>query len=278
MKAIGRKITISDRLVASTASAISRVPFRAASIPSMPSSSMCRKMFSCTTTASSITMPMARIRPSIVMLLSVKPMYLMNTNVGMIDVGIASVAIRVVRQSRMNSRIVAETSTAARSRWNFTSSIDFLMNRDWSRMISVAMSGGSAALSCSSRALTSSTTLTVLTPDCFCTTRLTALSPSSRASVRGSSNKSSARPMSRMPDRIAVAVGDDQVVELGRRAEPAQGAQHQLARALVDPAARAPRGSAAPGPGARRRPTGCSRPACRYRPRRSSPGPGRRPG
>ena len=46
MKAMGRKITISDRLVARTASAISRVPFRAASMPSMPSSSMCRKMFS----------------------------------------------------------------------------------------------------------------------------------------------------------------------------------------------------------------------------------------
>ena len=93
------------------------------------------------------------------MLLSVKPMYLMNRNVGMIDVGIARVAIRVVRQSRMNRRIVAETSTPASSRWNFTSSIDFLMNRDWSRMISVVMSGGSAALSSSSRALTSSTTL-----------------------------------------------------------------------------------------------------------------------
>ena len=146
MKAIGRKITISERLVASTARAISRVPFRDASMPSMPSSSMCRKMFSWTTTASSITMPMARIRPSIVMLLSVNPMYLMNMKVGMIDVGMASVAISVVRQSRMNRRIVAETSTAARSRWNFTSSIDFLMNRDWSRMISVEMSGGRAGL------------------------------------------------------------------------------------------------------------------------------------
>ena len=74
MKAIGTKMTISDRLVARTGSAISRVPIRAASIASMPSSSMCRKMFSWTTTASSITMPMARISPSIVMLLSVKPM------------------------------------------------------------------------------------------------------------------------------------------------------------------------------------------------------------
>ena len=91
---------------------------------------MCRKMFSWTTTASSITMPIARIKPSIVMLLSVNPMYLMNIKVGMIEVGMARVAINVVRQSRMNKRIVAETRTTARRRWNLTSSIDFLMNRD----------------------------------------------------------------------------------------------------------------------------------------------------
>ena len=64
------------------------------------------------------------------MLLSVKPIYRMNINVGIIDVGIASVAINVVRQSRMKSRIVADTSTAASRRWNLTSSIDFLINRD----------------------------------------------------------------------------------------------------------------------------------------------------
>ncbi len=75
-------------------------------------------------------MPIARIKPSIVILLSVKPIYRMNMKVGIIDVGIASVAIRVVRQSRMKSRMVAETSTAASSRWNLTSSMDFLMNRD----------------------------------------------------------------------------------------------------------------------------------------------------
>ena len=117
---------------------------RDASMPSMPSSSMWRKMFSCTTTASSITIPIARIRPSIVMLFRVKPITIMNRNVGMIEVGIASVAMTVVRQSRMNMRIVAETSAAASRRWNFTSSIDFSMNRDWSLMMTISMSGGSA--------------------------------------------------------------------------------------------------------------------------------------
>ena len=38
------------------------------------------------------------------------------------------------------------------------------------------------------------------------------------------------------PDRVAVAVGDDQVVELRCGVEPPQGPQDQLARPLVDPA------------------------------------------
>ncbi len=46
MKAIGRKITIKERLVANTGKAISRVPIRLASIASRPFSSMWRKMFS----------------------------------------------------------------------------------------------------------------------------------------------------------------------------------------------------------------------------------------
>ena len=85
----------------------------------------------------------------------------------MIEVGIASVAIRVVRQSRMNSRIVAETSTAASIRWNLTSSIDFRMNRELSRIITVSTSGGRVSLISARRSLRSSTTLTVFMPDCF---------------------------------------------------------------------------------------------------------------
>lgn len=116
MKATGRKITTSDKLVAITARAISFVPWRAALTASRPSSSMRRKMFSCTTTASSMTMPMARINPSMVMLLSVKPMQCMNRNVGMMDVGMARVAMSVVRQSRMNSRMVSDTRPPASSK------------------------------------------------------------------------------------------------------------------------------------------------------------------
>ncbi len=56
-----------------------------------------------------------------VMLLSVKPMPSMKQKVTTIDAGMARVAMMVVLRSRMKSRIVRLTSTAARSKWTFTS-------------------------------------------------------------------------------------------------------------------------------------------------------------
>ena len=123
----------------------------------------------------------------------------MNRNVGTIDVGMAKVAISVVRQSRMNSRIVSETSTAASSRWNFTSCIEFRTNRAWSWITSILNVGRQAGLATGpAAACTASETWTVLVPDCFWMNRLTAFSPLSRVRLRGSSTESSARPTSRM--------------------------------------------------------------------------------
>ena len=130
MNTTGIKITSNESVVATTAVAISCVALAAASRAESPYSSIWRKMFSCTTTASSTTMPIARISPSMVMLLSVKPITYINANVAIIDVGIESVAMSVVRQSRMNSRIVRLTSTAASSRCTCTSWIEFSINRD----------------------------------------------------------------------------------------------------------------------------------------------------
>src|SRR5262245_35438339 len=98
MNAIGPKMTTSDNVVATTASAISCVALNAASHALSPFSSMCRKMFSCTTTASSTTMPTARIRPIMVKLLIEKTIAYMNAKVPTSDVGMASVAMMVVRQ------------------------------------------------------------------------------------------------------------------------------------------------------------------------------------
>ena len=58
-KATGTKTASSERVVAITAGPISRVPLMAASKADSPLSSMCRKIFSTTMMASSITMPTA---------------------------------------------------------------------------------------------------------------------------------------------------------------------------------------------------------------------------
>ncbi len=93
----------------------------AASNAVKPCSSMCRKMFSLITTASSITTPMARISPSMVMLFRVYPIQYMKAYVAMMEVGMARLAMIVVRQSWMNSRIVRATRIAAITRWKFSS-------------------------------------------------------------------------------------------------------------------------------------------------------------
>ena len=97
MKAIGRKTAISDRLVAVTAKPISRVASTAAWKGDIFFSSMKRKMFSSTTTASSITMPTARVRPKRVIVLSVKPITFIAAKAAMIEAGMATPAIRVGR-------------------------------------------------------------------------------------------------------------------------------------------------------------------------------------
>jgi len=76
----------------------------AASFGETPFSSMYRKMFSSTTIASSITMPVASESESIVMLFSVNPSAFMTVKVPMIDVGIARAAMKVTRRFLMNRK------------------------------------------------------------------------------------------------------------------------------------------------------------------------------
>jgi hypothetical protein len=72
MKATGTNTAMMERLVASTASPISEVPFRAAVMWSCPCS-RCRTMFSRTTMASSMRRPMASESAMSVITLSVMP-------------------------------------------------------------------------------------------------------------------------------------------------------------------------------------------------------------
>ena len=66
-------------------------------------------MFSRTTTASSIRMPITSDSAISVIMLMVKPIAYMKKNVAITDVGSASAVISVERQSRMNTNT---TSTA----------------------------------------------------------------------------------------------------------------------------------------------------------------------
>ena len=155
-------------------------------------------MFSSTTTASSMTMPVASTRPSMVTLLRVKSSQRITVKVAMIEVGIATAQMSVARRLEMKSITVRLTSTPASTRWNFTSSIERWMKRDWSRMSWVWMSGGSTDWMVARRCLTVLMTSTVLVPVCLRTSSVTAGCPSRRAMLRGSTKPSSTVPRSPM--------------------------------------------------------------------------------
>ena len=72
MKATGKNMATTARVAARAAKVTWRVPLMAASMRSSPISRW-RTMFSSTMMASSTTMPMARLRPSNVNVLRVKP-------------------------------------------------------------------------------------------------------------------------------------------------------------------------------------------------------------
>jgi hypothetical protein len=97
-------------VVAMTASAISPVPRRAAVTGSSPRS-MWRKMFSRTTTESSMSRPIASDSPIIDMMLSVNPHSHITKNVAITDTGSATAEIMVERQSSMNTKITMIANT-----------------------------------------------------------------------------------------------------------------------------------------------------------------------
>ena len=121
MNETGMKMITSESVVASTASPISRVASRAASSGRMPFSSMNRKMFSSTTIASSITTPTISTRASIVTLLSVKLSAHIIPKVDTTDAGIATAAIKVVRQFRMNASTTRHARPLPAHRWTLIS-------------------------------------------------------------------------------------------------------------------------------------------------------------
>ena len=140
-------MTTSDSVVAMTARPISAVASIAASFGETPFSSTYLKMFSSTTIASSMTMPVASESASIVMLFSVKPSGRMNVNVPMIEIGIASPAMIVTRQLRMNRNTTTAARMPPKIRWCWISSNDLRMKtRLVAAWLARWMSGGSVGL------------------------------------------------------------------------------------------------------------------------------------
>ena len=97
------------------------VAWTAACIGGIFFSSMKRKMFSSTTMASSITTPTISTSASMVMLFSVKFSQYIAPKVAMIEAGIATAAIIVARQLRMNSSTTSDARIAPRIRCSCTS-------------------------------------------------------------------------------------------------------------------------------------------------------------
>ena len=121
MKETGTKMTTRLNVVAMTGSAISAVASRAASKGFFFFSSMCRKMFSSTTMASSMTMPTMSTSASMVTLLSVKPSAFITPKVAITEVGMATAAITVARQLRMKAITTRQARMLPRTRWTLIS-------------------------------------------------------------------------------------------------------------------------------------------------------------
>ena len=90
-------------------------------------------MFSSTTIASSMTMPTESVSASIVIELSVKPMYQMRPNVAMIEVGMAMAAMIVERRLARKSSTTSAARIEPTTRCSSTLWIEASMNSDWSR-------------------------------------------------------------------------------------------------------------------------------------------------
>ena len=198
MKATGRNTAMSESVVASTARPMSRVASAAATKGFCFFSSMKRTMFSRTTIASSMTMPTASARARSVMMLSVNPIAHMSAKVPMMETGMASAAMIVLRTLPRKMSTMTAAKNAPRTRCSLTALTLVRIDADSSRTTLSSEPGGSDFSTSPSRASTASTTATVFSPDCLRIDRTTLSLPSSEADVFGSSTPSSTRATSPM--------------------------------------------------------------------------------
>ena len=133
-------------------------------------------MFSRTTTASSMRMPITSEIAIRVIMFSVKPAAHMKKNVAITDVGSASAVISVDRQSRMNTNTISTAMMPPKTMFRRTSSRLERMKRA-SSWIGRMVRSGNAATFFASTALMRSVMATVLPPACFRTANDTASTP-----------------------------------------------------------------------------------------------------
>ena len=187
-------------------------------------------MFSSTTIASSMTMPTISTSASIVTLLSVKSSASIMPKVEITEAGMATPAMIVARQLRMNAKHHQAGEDAAEHQVQ----VDLVQRGvDVARLVADDLErhvGGQLRLRrARGCALTPSMTATVFAPDCRRMARVTVGTPLRRAmrplllrAVLGPADVAHA-------DGHAVARGDDEVVEGARVGDAAHRAQRLLA-------------------------------------------------
>ena len=116
-------------VIARMAKAISREPRIAASFGRSPAS-MCRKMFSSITMASSTTSPIASTIASSVSVLIVNPNAYISANEPMSETGIVTIGMIVARRLRRKKKITSTTSRIASVIVVNTDAIERSMNTD----------------------------------------------------------------------------------------------------------------------------------------------------
>ena len=121
MKDTGTKMTTRLSVVARTACPMSAVAARAASNGDILFSSMNRNVFSSTTKASSITMPTINTNASIVTLFNVKCSAHITPNAEINDDGIATAAMTMARQLRMNKNTTRLARMLPTIKWTLIS-------------------------------------------------------------------------------------------------------------------------------------------------------------
>ena len=161
MKATGTNTATMLKVVAATARPISAVPFKAAVRRSSPAS-MWRTMFSRTTMASSISTPMARLKPSRLMKFSVKPHSHTAMKAAITLVGRLKAVMSVLRQEFRKTYTTKIVSTAPKTRASMTLRRLFFALSPPSCVTSTVVPGGIVLFISATRVRISSATLTVL--------------------------------------------------------------------------------------------------------------------